>query len=233
MIKKDLFFDLDRTLWDFEANSKLALDILYHDLKLDQETDHFIHFHEVYKRVNSELWELYAKNQVSKEDLRNQRFVRTFAKLGINDEERALRMSDGYIELSPNQTLTFPNTKETLEELKSKGYKMGIITNGFEEVQYRKLKNCDLLQFFDVVVCSEDVGYSKPDKRVYDYALDKIQSKATNSIMIGDDMKADVLGANAAGLTGVLFDPSKTNYSNEIQRIKNLSEVPSMLLNLY
>lgn len=233
MHKKQLFFDLDRTLWDFEANSRKALDILYHDLGVDKLTTHFIQFHETYKSVNHELWELYAKNKISKEQLRNQRFIQTFERLGIDEPVLAAEMGDGYIEISPEQTLLFPNTKEILTELKQAGFQMNIITNGFEEVQYRKLKNCDLTQFFDHVICSEAVGYSKPDKRVYDYALDQSKSKREHSVMIGDDMKADVLGSEAAGLTGVLFDPGiKKLYASEIHRIKNLSELPMLLLKL-
>lgn len=233
MHKKQLFFDLDRTLWDFEANSRKALDILYHDLGINKLTSHFIHFHETYKSVNHELWELYAKNKISKEQLRNQRFIQTFERLGIEDPVLAAEMGDGYIEISPNQTLLFPNTLETLTELKQAGFQMTIITNGFEEVQHRKLENCNLIQFFDHVICSEVVGYSKPDKRVYDFALDQSKAKREHSVMIGDDLKADVLGSEAAGLTGILFDPViKKLYTSEIHRIRNLDELPMLLMKL-
>lgn len=231
MEKKQLFFDLDRTLWDFEANSKNALSILYNDLDLDKCTNHFIQFHRTYKRVNAELWGMYANNKLSKEQLRIQRFEKTLQRLNIDDQDLAQKLSEGYIEISPNQTLLFPNTIETLTELKELDYKMSIITNGFSEVQFRKLENCQLLDFFDTVICSEVVGYAKPDKRVYNYAVSQVNTSHENCVMIGDCMRADVLGAESSGMTGILFDPNlKKTYSSEIQRIKNLNELPLLLM---
>lgn len=233
MKKQQLFFDLDRTLWDFEANSQKALNILYHDLKLDNYTEHFIQFHTVYKKINGELWEQYAKNKLSKEELRISRFSKTLAHFKIVDAELAERLSDGYVAISPNQTLLFPNTIETLTELKNADYSMSIITNGFSEVQFRKLDNCGLSPFFDHVICSETIGYSKPDKRVYDYALEKTNAQATNAIMIGDDINADILGAEAAGITGILFDEdARKKYDSRMHRVKDLSELPLLLLKL-
>ncbi len=231
MEKEQLFFDLDHTLWDFEANSKNALSILYTDLGLDKITNHFVQFHRIYKRVNAELWALYANNKLSKEELRIQRFTKTLRKLKIEDDDLAQRLCDGYIEISPNQTLLFPNTIETLTELKQLDYKMSIITNGFSEVQFRKLENCNLMDFFDTVVCSEVVGYAKPDKRVYNYAASQVNTSHENCVMIGDSVKADVLGAVSAGMRGILFDPNpKKTYSQEILRIKDLSELPLLLM---
>lgn len=233
MKKQQLFFDLDRTLWDFEANSKQALDILYHELKLSDFTEHFLQFLHVYKKINSDLWEQYAKNKISKEELRFSRFTKTLEHFGVNDDLLAQRLSDGYVEISPNQTLLFPNTLETLTDLKNQDYQMSIITNGFPEVQYRKLDNCGLSPFFDHVICSEMVGYAKPDKRIYQYALDKTQATAANSVMIGDDLKADVLGAESFGITSVLFDENKEkHYSSDIHRVKDLSELPLLLKKL-
>jgi putative hydrolase of the HAD superfamily len=110
---------------------------------------------------------------------------------------------------------------------------MSIISNGFSEVQFRKLENAKLTPFFDHVVCSEMVGYTKPDKRVFDYALQLTKTKASESIMIGDDIRADVLGSEAIGMTGILFDENEKNrYAHEIHRVKDLSEIPLLITKL-
>lgn len=231
--KQQLFFDLDRTLWDFEENSKTALNTLFHEYGLDKKVDHFIHFHEVYKRINKQLWEQYAQNKIDKEYLRIQRFAQTFEQLDIPDEKLAKKFDEGYISISPFQTQLFPNTKETLNELQKLGYRMSIITNGFEEVQHIKLKNCGIDHFFDEVVCSEQIGYSKPDKRVFEFALEKTSSVSENSVMIGDDIRGDVIGAEAVGIQGILFDPNRKKiYDSEITRISDLAQLPLKILEL-
>ena len=225
-----LFFDLDRTLWDFEANSKKALQILFKDLNLGDRIAHFNHFHHTYIRVNAELWKLYGKGKLKKEELRDSRFRKALAHHEIHDDHLALTMSNGYIEISPRQTLLFPNTIETLSDLKQQGYRMHIITNGFEEVQYIKLKESGLASFFDIVVCSETVGYTKPDKRVFQYAMQQANTTATASIMIGDDREADISGAIQAGMQAVLFDPGNQYGKTPGEaKISNLGELPLLL----
>lgn len=233
MKKQHLLFDLDRTLWDFEENSKNALSILYHQYGLDNHTEHFIQFHETYKKINRKLWEKYSKRKITKEELRTSRFTQTLEKLGINAPEIATKLGEDYIEISPNQTQLFPNTLEILTELKNLGYSMNIVTNGFAEAQFRKLENCKLTPFFDHVICSETVGFSKPDRRVYNFALEKANAKKEDTVMIGDDLRADVLGAEAAGITGILFDEdTKRRYSKSITRISDLKELPLLLLSI-
>src|SRR5690606_18695157 len=140
MKKQHLLFDLDRTLWDFEENSKNALTILYHQYNLDNHTEHFIQFHETYKKINNKLWDKYGQQKITKEELRIKRFTETLEKLGINAPEMAQKISDEYIAISPDQTQLFPNTVTVLTELKNANYPMSILTNGFEETQHRKLE---------------------------------------------------------------------------------------------
>jgi putative hydrolase of the HAD superfamily len=227
---KHVFFDLDRTLWDFETNSKKALQALFREHRLAERIAHFEHFHYSYSRVNSTLWNLYGKGRIQKEELRNARFQRTLEHHDIFDEVLAMKLSDGYIALSPRQTQLFPNTLETLTELQKNGYRMHIITNGFEEVQHIKLQESKLTPFFDVIVCSEAVGYTKPDSRVFQYALDKAEARASESVMIGDDRKADIMGAIQSGRQAVLFDPERKFRSTKGEpKIADLGELPLLL----
>ena len=156
-----LFFDLDRTLWDFEKNSQQALRILYADLNIQDKIGNFYDFYHKYKNINSDLWIAYGRGKITKDELRNTRFEKTLYKFGIVDEVLNQALNNGYIDISPDQTHIFPFAIETLTELKKDGFNLHIITNGFKEVQHRKLKNCGFDAFFDVIVCSEEIGKNK------------------------------------------------------------------------
>lgn len=230
MKTRQLFFDLDRTLWDFETNSRYALSELFKELKLDEHIEHFLHFHHHYISVNAELWHQYGKGKISKTELRDSRFKRALAKFNLHDETLAQRMSDGYLELSPNQTAVFPGVKEMLEDFKANNYRMHIITNGFREVQERKLSNCDLLSYFEVILCSEDIGFTKPNREIYREAERLTECKPEHAIMIGDDFKADVIGSLNAGWTAIHFDPEhKYKKERNVPRIRELMELPNVV----
>jgi len=230
---KHIFFDLDRTLWDFESNSATALKFLFEQLKLENFIPSFQVFHENYRKINAEYWEKYAHQKVTKEALRVGRFRDTLSLWNIRDPKIIQQLADGYVAISPHQTHLFPGTIDTLTHLKNAGYPLHIITNGFKEVQLIKLQKSGLNDFFEDVLCSEEIGVNKPDPRVFYAALQRNKAKNNQSIMIGDDFKADVIGAEKAGMRAVLFDPS--NYfqqRKEIERIQSLQELPLRLLGL-
>lgn len=227
---KHLFFDLDRTLWDFETNSEAALTILFDQLKLKNEIRSFQTFHTHYKKINAELWFQYSKNEISKEELRTKRFERTLLKFKVDNPELVQKLSNGYIELSPYQTNLFPHTIETLEALKNDNYQLHIITNGFQEVQYIKLKNSGLIDFFDIILCSEEVGKRKPHPEVFQYALDRAKALKKESLMIGDDYNTDILGAEKFGIQSILFDPENKHFEGRHDwKIKRLNEIPELI----
>ena len=232
-IIKDVFFDLDRTLWDFDKNSESALRIIYEELKLDNYSASFDHFLNIYRDVNARYWKDYGEGKIDKLQLRNGRFTDTLKEFKISDEKMGLTMGDRYLQLSPYQTHLFPSTKEVLTELKNNNYRLHIITNGFKEVQFIKLENSGILHFFDDVLCSEEIGETKPHPLVFQGALNRTKAKANQSIMIGDDFKADVIGAENAGIRGVLFDPEKKYKENfSIERVEHLTEIPPLILGI-
>ena len=220
-----IFFDLDRTLWDFNQNSKCALEILF---KKYIKTTHEIKFESFYKcyvKINEALWDKYRNNQIEKSDLRINRFRDTFLEFGIDDAILSNQFSDGYVELSPYQTILFPNVIFTLKELKRLNYKMHIITNGFEEVQYIKLKNSGLIGFFDTVVCSEEINSQKPSPKIFSHALKKANAELNKSIMIGDDYEADILGGEKSGFKVLHFVPDEANQLKHPNNFKDFSEL--------
>lgn len=227
---KHLFFDLDRTLWDFERNSAIALKKLFHSLNLNERIERFEEFHAVYKTHNARLWKEYGAGRLKKEELRNERFRVALAHFQLDEQVIVQQLSDGYVELSPQQTALFPETLETLSYLKREGFKLHIITNGFKEVQFTKLEKSNLLPFFDVIVCSEDVEKNKPDPAIFHHALQRAEAQAHHSVMIGDDYEVDILGALTVGMHAIFFDPNNQfGHYNEANRITHLNEIAERL----
>ncbi len=225
-----LFFDLDRTLWDFEKNSEVALHILFHELGLNERIIDFADFHSTYKEQNAALWKLYGRGELTKEELRFLRFEITLEAFGIHDRSIIDELSDGYVEISPKQTVLHKGAIETLKNLSSDGFKMHIITNGFKEVQYIKLENSGLAPYFETVVCSEEVGKNKPAPEIFHHALSKAGAKNFHSVMIGDDPEVDIVGAINAGMKGVLFDPENIHRTpDSARKIKRLDELLDVL----
>ena len=230
---KDVFFDLDRTLWDFERNSESALRIIYDELKLSDHSSSFDAFLHIYKEINAKFWRDYAEGKIDKIQLRNGRFTDTLKEFKIDNAKMGEDMSSRYLEISPFQTHLFPSTKEILTDLKDNNYKLHIITNGFKEVQFTKLENSGIIHFFDDILCSEEIGKAKPHSLVFEGALKRTNAKAENSIMIGDDFNADVIGAENAGIRGVLFDPFQ-KHTNKIgvDRVEHLEEIPPLIFGI-
>lgn len=230
MRTRQLFFDLDRTLWDFETNSRFALNELFHKHQLADTIEHFMHFHHTYVRVNADLWQQYGKGKLTKEQLRDERFKKALAHHGINDHGLAEQMSMEYISISPLQTVLFPGAIEMLEELKAQDYRLHIITNGFKEVQHIKLENSKIASYFDMILCSEEVGVTKPNRSIFQYAERVTLCSNKHAVMIGDDMKADIHGALNAGWTAIHFDPDhKYEKERTVPRLRNLKDLPEVV----
>lgn len=228
-MERHLFFDLDRTLWDFDKNSESALKFLFDETQSIHQLPSFYKFNQIYKEVNVNLWKKYGKGKISKEELRDTRFNKAFLKLGLNNQELNNHFNTEYLRISPFQTAMFPNTIETLEALKKEKYSMHIITNGFKEVQLTKLQNCGIYDYFDIIVSSEEVGFNKPDVRIFRHAMTLAGAKPEHSVMIGDDMNVDVIGAERAGMFGIHFDPEERLKKKNDFRIRDLGELPEIL----
>lgn len=212
---RHLFWDLDHTLWDFERNSKLALQELFDEKQLASKLGaDFSDFHSTYKRYNEWLWEKYRHGLVSKADLRINRFLNTLVHFGNEDRAMAKWMEEEYLKRSPYMPYLMPGAMDVLEYAKSK-YTMHVITNGFEEVQHIKLDKSGLEPFFAEIITSESVGVRKPDPYIFKYALRKTGATQTDALMIGDNWDADVMGAKESGIDQVFFNPDKKEINLE------------------
>ena len=207
MAYSHLFFDLDHTIWDFEMNSKETLLDLHQKFQLaDKGITDFDGFYDHYSVHNHRLWDRYTKGFIKQEELRWKRIYLSLLDYKIADEKLSREMSHDYLDILPNKTNLFPYTIEILNYLKAKGYQMHLITNGFESVQFKKIKNSNLAPYFIEVITSEASNSLKPNKEIFEYALDKSKAKLEESIMIGDNESADIQGAINIGMDSVFVN---------------------------
>jgi putative hydrolase of the HAD superfamily len=207
MAYKDLFFDLDHTLWDFETNSKETIQELYNTHHLaDLGIVDFDGFYSTYSAHNHRLWDRYTKGYIKQEELRWKRVYLSLLDFKVANEPLAKQMSQSYLEILPNKKHLFPYTIEILEYLKQKEYKMHLITNGFESVQFKKIKNSGLQDYFIEVITSEASNSLKPQKEIFEYALKNANASVEKSIMIGDNESADIQGGINIGMDTIFVN---------------------------
>jgi putative hydrolase of the HAD superfamily len=228
-VYQHVFFDLDHTIWDFEKSAYHTFELLFkkHQLR-SRGVPSLSQFVEVYTHHNLILWEAYRHGQLEKEVLRSLRFENSLAVFGISDKALATAMGEDYIYHSPRTVHLMPGTLESLDYLAGK-YKLHLITNGFEEVQHIKISEARLGKYFQTVTTSEEAGVKKPDIQIFNYALAKAAALADHSIMVGDNLEVDILGAKLAGLDQVYFNPLGLSHNevvtSEIRQLQELSDI--------
>ncbi len=227
---KHIFFDLDRTLWDFDAAAEVAFERIYEQYRLKDLGIPSAHeFHEVYHPLNERLWELYREEKITKDELNRTRFVLPLEHYGIHDTALADHLSEDYVYWSPRIVRLVPGTMELLDYLQPK-YHLHLITNGFQEVQDTKLSLSGLKPYFETLTVSEEVGVKKPNPEIFHYALRKANATAEESLMIGDEMAVDIDGARAAGIDQVFFNPNgKEVEGKRTFEAKKLKEIMRIL----
>ena len=178
---------------------------------------------------DGKLWNSYGQGKITKDVLRVKRFDDTLKSFQVNDRALAEEMAELYVGTSPYQTQLFPGTKEVLTELE-KDFELHIITNGFKEIQHIKLENSGILHHFDVIVCSEDIGKNKPAPEIFHHAMERAGTIASESLMIGDNYKTDIVGATRAGIPAILFDTHRS-YRDGIHEwhIHTLDRIPGLI----
>lgn len=222
----DVFFDLDHTLWDFEKNSALAFETVFEMQDIPLEMSEFLNF---YIPINREYWERYRKDEVNQKELRYGRLKDTFDLMEfVIDDDRIDILSEQYIHYLPKFNHLFEGAIEILEYLKPK-YKLHIITNGFAEIQENKLNNSYITSYFKSITNSEMAGVKKPNRLIFEYALNSAETQKENSIMIGDCIDADIQGALDAGLDAIFFNESNLPVADNIKQVNHLLELKKYL----
>lgn len=222
----DVFFDLDHTLWDFDKNSGLTFERIFEQKHPKVKAQQFI---EKYVPINQACWKLFQYDEITQEELRYNRLKHSFDAINyaISDQEID-EIANEYIHFLPENNHLFDGTIELLEYLKP-NYKLHIITNGFAEVQFKKITNSQIGSYFETITNSEMAGVKKPNPLIFDYAIDLAKAKKENSIMIGDSLDADVQGALDAGLKAIFFNESNIPVEPHINQINHLLELKKYL----
>jgi putative hydrolase of the HAD superfamily len=227
---RHLFFDLDHTLWDFEANARSTLQHLYQTLFLEKRGVYdFDLFHKNYLQHNEKLWEQYRNGKIPQSELRIKRMRLALLDFKIADDDLAQEMNVSFLELLPTRTILFPYALEILDYLTAKKYALHLITNGFESTQHSKLKFSGLDKYFKEVITSEGSNSLKPNKEIFDFAFEKTGASKEESIMLGDSIEVDILGAMNAGIDQVFINHNKVAIEIQptyvVNTLKELEEI--------
>ena len=224
---KHIFFDLDHTLWDFEKNSTLAFEKIFQELNYTIDSQQFM---DIYNPINVAYWKLYERNEIDQETLRVNRLKDAFEALNFSISlEEINTISHLFIEYLTSNNHLIDGTIEILDYLKD-NYKLHIITNGFSFVQEVKLQKSNLDKYFVTITNSEVAGHKKPHQNIFQYALSSANASKNQSIMVGDSIEADVLGAMNFGMKAVYFNPTNERVSyDSIIQIQKLTQLKNLL----
>lgn len=224
---KHLFFDLDHTLWDFERNSSESLTEIYHSSSLN---DHGIGsmelFIQSFLRVNTRLWEDFDSGKFHHSYIRENRFKMVFEELGVECPPHHVEIGETYLNTLPTKKHLLEGALDALTYANSAGYKMHIVTNGFNEIQARKITSSGISHFFENVITFENANAKKPDPAIFAYALQMADASAKECIMIGDNWIADIMGAKQFGMDTIYYNPAGLKFDDkptyDIRRLEEL-----------
>lgn len=209
MAYKHLFFDLDHTLWDFERNSAECLADIYEIFDFKSLNISTLEaFQQEFSIVNRRHWSLLEQNLITHDELRRRRFQETLENLGVKDLKKSfgLEINEYFLELLPKKAHLIEGTVEILDYLLPK-YELHIISNGWQDIQVNKMKSSEIHHYFGEIITNELAGTRKPDRRIFDYAIEVTKADLAESLMIGDNYEADILGAINANMDTVFYNP--------------------------
>ena len=227
---QQLYFDLDHTLWDFERNSEETIAELYVSLKMEERgIPSARHLYESFQKANRWAWDQYHMDLLDKETLRINRFQIALAENGVDDEALSESMARFYLDVCPTKPHLVQGSIEILDYLAGK-FPLHLISNGFAETTKMKVQNTPLSRYFHSVTTPTESGYKKPEMGMFLFALKQGNCLPEHALMIGDDLEADILGAQRCGMDQVYYNPEKKSHSAKTTyEIHSLDELKRIL----
>lgn len=226
-----IFFDLDDTLIDTAKSSKEALHDIYIDYRINNYYPEFDDFFKKYMSINLNLWSLYEHNKIDKETLKAERFKKSLADFIDLSPQQSLEINNDFMDRGTRKKNVIEGVKEVLDYLQPK-YELYILSNGFQEVQDQKMENAELKPYFKKVILSDHVGKNKPHPLIFSHALDEARVANTSSIMIGDNINTDILGAKNSNIDQIWYNPKQQEDDKGVDptyTINNLDELRDIL----
>ncbi|MFN4146187.1 MAG: YjjG family noncanonical pyrimidine nucleotidase [Runella sp.] len=226
-----LFFDLDHTLWDFERNSAESLTELYENFELSQHGIASVHdFIKTFSVVNFRLWDDFDHGRIAHAYIRENRFRLVFEALGVEKIGFDGDLGEEYLRLLPQKKHLLAGAKELLEYTAQEGYRLHIVSNGFDFIQARKMESAGILHFFDEIITNDKAGAKKPDPQIFAFALSSAKAQSEHSLMIGDNWVADIQGAMRFGIDAAFYNPNGLSFEQSpTYNIQHLNELMTIL----
>ena len=226
---RNLFIDLDDTVYDFSAASRESFLETYEQLHYGRYFDSFEHYMSIYEPYNLELWHIYGEGKITKDELNRRRYSHPLEVVGVNDPQLADTFCRQALGLIPTKGPLEPGAQELLEYLRPK-YRLYILSNGFKELQSRKMQTAGIDKYFDALILSEDIGVNKPHRKLYEHAMQRTASQPEESIMIGDMFDTDIVGAANFGIDSIYYNPKgKTGHpfapTYEVNHLLEIKEI--------
>lgn len=233
---RQLFIDLDDTLWDTFHNNKRALSLLYKRHNWGVHYHSFESYFALYMPHCDQLWYQYRLGQITKQSLTIARLAYPLHLAGMQvTAEEMLALNEEFMDLVREQTGVVEGAIEMLQSLKPH-FKLYIITNGWTEVQSAKLTKSGLAPYIDATFISEQIGCHKPDERFFHTVLTTTNSKKDESMVIGDSWHADIAGASAYGLPTIWYNPHQDPFPATVTpqpiSVTSLAKIPPILFDL-
>jgi putative hydrolase of the HAD superfamily len=220
-----IFFDLDRTLWDFQKNSSETLMDIIEKFSLRSLVKDDQLFIEKFNFFNDHLWDHFQTGKIKKIELRKERFRLLMAFFEVKNDELTGEISRYYLNTTPRKTALLPGAKEILEYL-CKKYRLYIISNGFYDVQLTKMISSGISRYFQKTFTSDQIGLAKPKTGMFNFAVSTVNARKDESLMVGDDVINDIQGASNAKIDQVYFNPdglpSPVKPTYEIKKLAEL-----------